>query len=179
MPGDSDHEPPPVESSTERTIRSLEALHVDYYRGMPRLVRAIGWCTTVLAESATPMVLALTILAWMLFNTFAQRLGLKPFDPYPFPLLALVGTLFAMVTTLLIIGTQRRDDRLDEKRSQLTLQMATLSEQKIAKVIALLEEQRRDSPHLSSRRDAEADELAVASDPKDVLDRISEAHEGA
>jgi hypothetical protein len=54
--------------------------------------------------------------------------------------------------------------------------MATLCEQKIAKVIALIEEQRRDSPNLESRPDPEADAMAAATDPKAVLHRISETH---
>ena len=52
-----------------------------------------------------------------------------------------------------------------------------LSEQKIAKIIDLLEEQRRENPLLPTRDDQEASAMAQASDPDRVLDRIIETHE--
>ncbi|WP_202618054.1 DUF1003 domain-containing protein [Aureimonas leprariae] len=73
----------------------------------------------------------------------------------------------------MILTTQRHQDKLAEKRSQLTLQISLLNERKIAKVIALLEEQRRDSPMLPSRIDVEAAEMARSSDPIETLERLN------
>ena len=81
------------------------------------------------------------------------------------------------MTTLMILATQAREEEAARHRSQLTLQLASLSEQKIAKVIALLEEQRRESPQLASRPDREAEEMSKPADPSHVLDRIKDTHE--
>nr|WP_277924497.1 hypothetical protein [Sphingomonas sp. CROZ-RG-20F-R02-07] len=72
----------------------------------------------------------------------------------------------------MILTTQRHDEALAEKRAQLTLQIAMLSERKTTKIIALLEEQRRDNPLLVSRVDAEADEMGQVLDPLETLGRI-------
>ena len=85
----------------------------------------------------------------------------------------------ALYVTLFILTTQRRDDELAGYREQLTLELAILSEQKSAKIIALLEEIRRDSPHLRNRLDEEADAMAVAADPQAVLDAIKEGEASA
>ena len=77
----------------------------------------------------------------------------------------------------MILATQAREEEAARHRSQLTLQLASLSEQKIAKVIALLEEQRRDSPQLASRHDREAEEMSKPVDPGHVLERIKDTHE--
>ena len=80
-----------------------------------------------------------------------------------------------MLIALLILTTQRHQDQLAERRSQLTLQVAILSERKVAKIIELLEEQRRESPMLASRVDEEAAAMAQPVDPKQALKDIEEA----
>jgi uncharacterized membrane protein len=59
------------------------------------------------------------------------------------------------------------------------LELAILSEQKTAKVIQLLEEVRRDSPHIHDRVDQEAEAMARPADPQSVLDSIKETHTDA
>ena len=85
--------------------------------------------------------------------------------------------LLALYVTVLILTTQRREDQLAGYREQLTLELAILGEQKSAKIIALLEEMRRDSPSLRNRVDEEAAAMAVAADPQAVLDAIKESEE--
>jgi hypothetical protein len=48
---------------------------------------------------------------------------------------------------------------------QMSLELAILSEQKLAKVIQLLEESRRDNPLLDNRVDASANAMAMPADP--------------
>ncbi len=163
---------------SEHIIRTLEELHIEHYRQMPRLARLTSRTTAVLANPWWVTVVLVVVALWIGANSLGEKFGLKPFDPYPFALLEMIGTICAVVITLLILATQSRADKLDDRRSQMTLQMAALSEQKIAKVIALIEEQRRDSPHLESRRDMEADQMAAPSDPKAVLDRIVDTQGG-
>ena len=76
--------------------------------------------------------------------------------------------------TVLILTTQRREDELTSHREQLTLELAILREQKSAKIISLLEELRRDDPHLHNRHDAEAEALSTPADPNAVLEAIKE-----
>jgi len=75
---------------------------------------------------------------------------------------------------VLILGTQGREDQLARHRELLNLELAILSEQKTAKAIQLLEELRRDSPHIHDRVDEEADVMAQAAHPQSVLDAIKE-----
>ena len=76
--------------------------------------------------------------------------------------------------TGLILGTQRRADQLASHREQLTLELAIVSEQKGAKIIALLEEMRRDNPLITDRVDPVADAMSTPADPHVVLDAIRE-----
>jgi uncharacterized membrane protein len=80
---------------------------------------------------------------------------------------------------VLILTTQRGDDRLTERLELLNLELTILSEQKIAKVVALLEELRRDSPHLRDRIDELADGMAQPADPQSVIDAIKKTRSGS
>jgi uncharacterized membrane protein len=75
---------------------------------------------------------------------------------------------------MLILVTQRRQDKLSERRAQLTLELAIIADRKNAKIIALLEELRRDHPDVPNRRDTESDEMAKAEDPQSVLAAIDQ-----
>jgi uncharacterized membrane protein len=99
---------------------------------------------------------SLAIIAWIGFNLLAPSLGIAPIERAPFEwLLAVVGLAEFYVVVLILI-TQRREEALAQHQAELILQLTLLSEQKTAKIIALLEELRRDSPQIHDRVDKEA-----------------------
>ena len=106
-------------------------------------------------------------------------LGYRPLDPPPFPWLSGAASLASLYLVVLILTTQSRDDRLTQRREQLNLELAILSEQKTAKVVALLEELRRDSPAVRDRVDKQADVMARPADPQSVIDAIKETRSEA
>ncbi|MHC5830273.1 MAG: DUF1003 domain-containing protein, partial [Nostoc sp.] len=65
-----------------------------------------------------------------------------------------------------------RQENFAEQRAQLMLQLNLLSEQKIAKIIALLEELRTDLPNVINRHDSEAELMREAADPIAVLEAL-------
>ena len=74
-----------------------------------------------------------------------------------------------MFVVMLVLVAQKHEDELNAHRDTLTLELAILSEHKIAKVIELLEELRRDSPHVQDRVDRQADQMAQPADAASVL----------
>jgi uncharacterized membrane protein len=87
--------------------------------------------------------------------------------------------LAAILITTLVLVSQRRKDELSELREQLTLEIAIMTEQKSAKLIALIEEMRRDNPMMADRIDTEADDMSTAADPEAVLKAVKDVKEGA
>jgi uncharacterized membrane protein len=94
---------------------------------------------------------------------------LRAFDPFPF--FALQGLLCfsALVTSLVVLVGQNREAQLEAQRARLHLQVSMLAEQKITKLIALVEELRRDSPSVFNRHDHEAERMQRATDPQAFL----------
>jgi uncharacterized membrane protein len=116
------------------------------------------------------------VTVWILGDVLLRMLGRAHFDSPPFPYLQDAVSAAALFTTILILGAQRQEDRLAENRARLTLQLADVSEQKIAKIIEMLEEQRRDGRHLDDRVDEEARAMSERTDPQAMIDAMKDAH---
>lgn len=112
-------------------------------------------------------------LGWITVNVGLPVIGLAAFDPLPFHGLHLVVTFGALLMATFVLATQERQVRLAEKRSHLDLQINLLAEQKIAKVIALLEELRHDLPNVRNRPDGSAVAMAAPVDPQLVAEAIA------
>jgi uncharacterized membrane protein len=89
-----------------------------------------------------------------------------------------IGVTSLLISTAVLVS-QTRDGKLSEERSLLMLQMNLLTEQKIAKLIALIEELRTDLPDVHNRQDLEAELMKQATDPQAVLGILQEALEQA
>jgi uncharacterized membrane protein len=166
---------PILPAHIEDTIQAIAKLHADHHAESGRLQRAIDRTTDWLGRpQCLAIMVGLTVL-WIAANLAAAAGGARPWDAPPFAWLQTVLGAMAFFVALIILATQRRADHLAEFREQLTLELAILSEQKSAKIIALLEEMRRDHPMLQNRVDVEAEAMAVAADPQAVLDAIKES----
>ena len=111
----------------------------------------------------------------MTLNLALPEFGRAALDPFPFPLLAAVVSTIALYLAAMILMTQRHDDEMATRREQITLELAILSEQKSSKIIALLEEFRRNDPNQGDQRDEVAEALAEPADAQVVLDAIRAA----
>ena len=77
--------------------------------------------------------------------------------------------------TITILTTQNRERQSAEERAHLELQINLLSERKIAKLIALVEELRKDMPNVPNRTDVLANQMQEAVDPHAVLNALADA----
>ena len=153
----------------EQTVQAIADVYNRHHRATGQLQRWADLITAMLGRPASVLLLGLTALGWLVFNLVAPQLGISVLDPPPFAGLELLATLSALFLAALILVTQRRDDVLAEQRSHLMLELALLSEQKTAKLIALIEELRRDLPSVTDRVDAVSEAMSEAVDPQAVL----------
>lgn len=170
MSGTSADLPPHV----EETMRAISRLHTDHRRGAEGLQRLCERLTRFFSQPRFIALITFAILAWLVADAFESIARIPTFDPWPLQGLQVLTSVAALYMTLFILTAQRREDELEELREQLTLQMSIASEQKIAKVIELLEELRRDLPSVHNRTDANAVELSRPADPDAVLEVLRE-----
>ena len=126
-----------------------------------------------------PIFLALILMLvalWILANSILHALGRAQFDPAPYSLLQFIASLGALLTTIAVLTRQNRLAKLADRRAHLDLKITLLTEQKTAKLIALLEELRRDLPNVRDRHDPEALALKSSMNPEGVRATLDQEH---
>jgi uncharacterized membrane protein len=78
----------------------------------------------------------------------------------------------ALIISTGVLIYETRQEEENNALTHLMLQLNLISEQKIAKLIALVEELRKDLPNVKNRLDLEAEAMQQITDPQVVLDII-------
>ena len=160
-----------------QNIDAIAALHAHAERGVSRYQRAIEGATALLGRPLFLYVIFAFVALWVAANLLAPRLHWTQWDTPPFNWLQGILSLAALLMTTVVLITQNRQGKLEARRAQLDLQVNLLAEQKIAKLIALVEELRRDLPNVQNRHDPEAEAMTEAADPHAVLSALEETLE--
>ena len=167
----------PLPDHIETAIRDSANLYAEHETSASRLERWTYRVTTIIGQPVAVVVVPVAVALWLLASLALPQLGLAAFDPAPFAGLQVTLAVFAVFMTVVILASQRRSQILASRREQLMLQLAVSSDHKVAKVIALLEELRRDDPTITNRPDREAAAMAMTSDPQRVADAIEDVHD--
>jgi uncharacterized membrane protein len=119
-----------------------------------------------------PQFLYAQLMFFTTWEVYSQLVG-QGVLPKSFLLFDLPGRWLEVAGLLISTGVlvyQTRQEELSKERSHLILQFNLLTEQKIAKLISLVEELRTDLPNVKNRQDTEADVMQQAADPQAILD---------
>jgi uncharacterized membrane protein len=163
-------ETPSVPHHVEDAVATCSALSWG-----PGAAKAVSRATGGIAQPFTLILITAAIAGWVTLNHVLPEFGRAALDPFPFPLLATAVSTAALYLAAMILITQRHDDEMATRREQIMLELAILSEQKSAKIIALLEELRRNDPNQGNDRDEVAEAMAQPADAQIVLDAIRAA----
>src|SRR6202022_102616 len=135
-------------------------------RASDTIVKFIGSLTFLLLH-------ALLVAAWTLINLNVIP-GIKPFDPFPFGILALVVSSESVFLTIFVLISQSRMARQSERRSHLDLQVGMLSEQELTTILQMLQKL---CQHVGVNVDSSKQEVQSFSKTTDVHKLASELEE--
>lgn len=171
---------PPTETTaaldtTDQNVAAVQAFVVREERKLSRSQRGVE----ALSEAiGCPTFLAATLVfvgTWALLNELLPRWGRPALDPPPYLWLqGLIGLCGLLVATV-VLSKQNRVAKLFEQRAHLDLTVILLTEQKVAKLIDLMEELRRDLPDVRNRPDSDAAALQQSLHPEQVLATLDKA----
>lgn len=181
MGGDSTRAEREAEQVLEESVPDPVARNISDILGLEsrelaRATRAQLWLEKLsrwLAHPAFPIALLLFTALWITLNV-TTRVGIPHFDPPPFPRLGGLLTLTALLTTTIVLIGQGRQSMQAEQRAHLDLQINLLTEQKVTKLIHLIEELRTDLPGVRMRDDPHVSELKKTTDPAQVASALKE-----
>ena len=164
-------------SHIAETVDAVAQIHSDHHLKRTPMEKFMDNWTARLARPPVLAGVVCGVVLWIAVNLLAPLAGYAIMDAPPFPWLFEALTFLGLVMGILILSTQRRADQLAELREQMTLELASVTERKVAKVIELIEELRRDSPTLKNRTDHEARQMSVRTSPGEVLIAIKDSHD--
>jgi uncharacterized membrane protein len=165
----------------EPVVKNIEAiigLQSRHEQSIPSHQRSLE---KIAASFGEPNFLYLQLVVFIFWGalSYFNPSGLKSWHV---PMLNLEQDWLDMASLLIstaVLVYQTRDGEMNNERSLLMLQMNLLTEQKLAKVIALIEELRIDLPNVHNRQDLEAELMKQVTDPQVVLDILQEALENS
>ena len=159
-------------------VESVASIRARAEQRLDRHQRMMEVLTAALGRPRTVYVTLSFVVGWVAFNLVMPKLfGWQRIDPPPFFWLQGMVALSALLMTTLVLITANRQTRDAEERSHLDLQVNLLAEHKVAKLIALVEELRRDLPMVRDRIDREADAMQEAVDPNAMIEALAGASE--
>lgn len=163
----------PLPDPIGKSIEAVIELHSREVRALALHQRTLENVSEFFNRPAFLYSLLVGLAIWIC-GSFLNATGFFAFE---FPTFSWMNQ--GLDTAALLISTgvlvrQTRQEKFAEQRSQLMLQLNLLSEQKIAKVINLLEELRTDLPNVANREDPEARIMQDAADPVAVLKSLQE-----
>ena len=166
------------EAQVSQEVESVASIRARAEQRLDKHQRMMEVLTTALGRPRTVYMTLSIVVGWVAFNLVTPKLfGWPRIDPPPFFWLQGMVALSALLMTTMVLITANRQTRHAEERSHLDLQVNLLAERKVAKLIALVEELRRDLPMVRDRIDREADSMQKAVDPEAMLAALERASE--
>lgn len=176
--------PPPVNppgdtfgSERDQISQNIDAVHEFYLRENQKISpsqRILERISHFVGKPAFLGFILLFVVLWIFANTLLHIFQLPEFDRPPFFWLQGIVGLGALLTATAVLTKQNRFDKLAEQRAHLDLKVTLLTEQKVAKLIDLLEELRRDLPNVKNRHDPSVASLQQPMNPDLVLAALDE-----
>jgi uncharacterized membrane protein len=113
---------------------------------------------------------------WILLNT--GRVGVRPFDPFPYGLLTMVVSLEAIFLSTFVLISQNRLSEETEHRADLDLHIGLLTEHELTRVLQMLDAI-QDKMGIVDHQNSELADLEMETKPEDVLAEIARLHQRA
>jgi len=114
----------------------------------------------------------LLFVGWITWNMGLFSF-LKPFDPFPFPILEMGVSLFAVVLSVSVLINQNRQGKIEKRRSQVEFEVNVRAESEITKVLTMLHEIHTHLG-LASKKDAELEAMKAQTDIKQIHQAIED-----
>ena len=158
----------------QRNIATIIQLETEHGQKIPLHHQLLE---RVAASFAQPKFLYGQIIffsGWWICSYLSSH-GILPKDLAKFKLREDGLSVASLLISTGVLVYQNRQEKVAEERSHLTLQINLLTEQKIVKIITLLEELRTDLPNVHDRQDLEVAEMQQPIDPQSLLIAIKES----
>jgi len=111
-------------------------------------------------------------VVWICWNVHLSPL--KPFDPFPFPILQMTVSVFAIILSVSVLINQNRQGKIEKVSQQIEFEVNVRAESEITKVLTMLHEIHQ-KMGLNSESDKELEEMKEATDIQQIQQTINDS----
>jgi uncharacterized membrane protein len=165
--------PSSVEELTAQNVKSIADLEHAAKTNLCATDRLAACITRFCGSMGFVWVHVAFFTLWIVANAALLE---RPIDPFPFTFLTLVVSLEAIFLSTFIMIAENRQERLDERRSHLDLQINLLAEQENTKMLRLLE-QIAEKVGVDPSDDPDIAVLEQATQPEKLAEQIDKSDE--
>jgi len=175
-PGDHAEDNPALSKVVERNIRTVIELRLQAARARSVQDRIADAITDFSGSTAFVYMHIAWFGLWILLNT--GRLGVRPFDPFPYGLLTMVVSLEAIFLATFVLISQNRLSEEAEHRADLALHIGLLTEHELTRVLQMLDVI-QDKMAIENHANSDLADLEMETKPEDVLAEINRLQQRA
>jgi len=157
----------------DENVRVIKEWEQSALHGRSRSERLSEWITSTAGRGPVLFAHLLWFGAWSALN-FGLLPAVRPFDPFPFPLLTTMVSLEAIFLALFVLSSQNRLATQADKRAHLDLQINLLAEREMTAVLQLLQ---NIAAHLDVQRaegSPQIDELSKETDVQELASKLDD-----
>lgn len=125
---------PGVLNSSRRVIKSMQA-KADAKRKFSE--KLADFLTKIFGSIPFLTLNAIWFTIWILIN-IGMIPGMQAFDPYPFGLLTTIVSLEAIMLAIFVLISQNRQNKVDDLREEVDLQVDIITEKEVTKMLQML-----------------------------------------
>jgi uncharacterized membrane protein len=172
-----------LSSPTKENLELLTKFEDHAQRGISGAQRVIERISAIFGSTAYFIFSVAFIIGWALVNAWGWHVGWRHVDPPPYSWLQGIVSSNALLLTIAVLIRQNRMAQMAEHRSHLDLQINLLTEQKVTKILELVDEMHRGVKDLHGASPEHArepmQEMTKPADPHAILDAIKEKQGGS
>jgi uncharacterized membrane protein len=164
----------PLPSSAQENLQLLDAFkdrEEEQISGMQLAIERISYFFGSPAYFAFAVAF---IIVWVMLNTYGANHGWRHVDEPPFFWLQGMVSSNALLLTVAVLIRQNRMAEVAEHRSHLDLQINLLTEQKVAKILQIVDELQRDLSALRGGPDSQVKEMSQPADAHALMHAIKQ-----
>jgi len=172
-PDDRERDTQSIPRTLEENVRVIKEWEQSALHGRSRSERISEWITSRAGRGPVLFAHLVWFGMWSALN-FGLIPAVRPFDPFPFPLLTTIVSLEAIFLALFVLSSQNRLATQADKRAHLDLQINLLAEREMTAVLQLLQDI---ATHLDVKHAAGSpgiDELSKETDVQELASKLDE-----
>ena len=158
-------------------IQTIVALHKRAENDVSKQQRIIEDITDFLGRPTFLFIILVFVSLWIIVNILLIKFGFSSFDPPPFIWLQGIISLGALLLATMILITQNREDVMTERHTQLDLQVSLIIDQKMSKLLTMVDQLRQVHPELENGTDPEVEALKKTVDPHASVKALNQSFE--